>query len=283
MKTKVKNAIMSAIGTESGGRTLAVGRNLSGYVIAADLIDLKTFSPADDTEFRNWLGPMRTKIFAADGTLNGTSIVGEAERRATNWGFHCLASVAAASVYLGDKSTAAPGLGWAWKNFQGVAGNRAVYVFPTPGTAGVDMQSWSEAGAYRPINRVGFQKSDSQSIMRNLDGSPPDMYRGGTFGPWPPGQTDYGSGGMAGIVAAAEILHRQGYASYAEQDKAVLRAYQFLDRLTLIDPYWDDEFMSGNDSWQRWIVNKRYGTNFPVVSPTRPGMNTGWTDWTHAK
>lgn len=39
-RTDVINACMDAIGTESGGRTLALGRELGAYVIAADLVGL---------------------------------------------------------------------------------------------------------------------------------------------------------------------------------------------------------------------------------------------------
>ena len=54
-RKKAADAIMSAVGTEAGGRTLALGRNLGGYVIAADLINLKSYDPAKDSQFRSWL------------------------------------------------------------------------------------------------------------------------------------------------------------------------------------------------------------------------------------
>ena len=38
----------------------------------------------------------------------------------------------------------------------------------------------------------------------------------------------------------------------------------------------------GDDIWQPWLVNAVYGTDFPVESPTDPGKNMGWTDWTHS-
>src|SRR3954451_14252010 len=46
MENKVVDALESAMGTERGGRTLAAARNLQAYVIAADLIDLQSTSPA---------------------------------------------------------------------------------------------------------------------------------------------------------------------------------------------------------------------------------------------
>jgi hypothetical protein len=50
-RTKAATAIMSAVGTEAGGRTLALSRNLVSYVIAADLIDLRTFDATQEQKF----------------------------------------------------------------------------------------------------------------------------------------------------------------------------------------------------------------------------------------
>src|SRR5262245_27255201 len=51
-RTDVINACMAAVDTELGGRTLALGRQLVSYVIAADLVGLP---PAQDAVFRAWL------------------------------------------------------------------------------------------------------------------------------------------------------------------------------------------------------------------------------------
>ena len=39
----------------------------------------------------------------------------------------------------------------------------------------------------------------------------------------------------------------------------------------------------GDDTWQPHIVNYYYGTDFPAPTPSRPGKNVGWTDWTHGQ
>ncbi len=44
-RRKAVDGIVDAIGTESGGRTLALGRNLVSYVIAADLVNLPAVRP----------------------------------------------------------------------------------------------------------------------------------------------------------------------------------------------------------------------------------------------
>jgi hypothetical protein len=38
---------------------------------------------------------------------------------------------------------------------------------------------------------------------------------------------------------------------------------------------------SSNDGWQPVIINKIYGTSFPVPSSISPGKNVGWGEWTH--
>ena len=59
--------LKSAVGSESGGRTLAAARNIPGYVIAADLIDLNDYDPSFDTStFRPWLRKLLTESLSGD-------------------------------------------------------------------------------------------------------------------------------------------------------------------------------------------------------------------------
>ena len=51
---RAAGGIADAIGTEAGGRTLALARGLVSYVVAADLIDLRHLRPALDRRFRGW-------------------------------------------------------------------------------------------------------------------------------------------------------------------------------------------------------------------------------------
>ena len=102
-RAKAAQAVNSAVGTESGGRTLALGRNLVSYVIAADLIDLRTYDSSMDGRFRAWLGKVRTS------TVDGKTLVETHEGRPNNWGTHAGASRAAIAAYLGDPRRAGPG------------------------------------------------------------------------------------------------------------------------------------------------------------------------------
>lgn len=261
-RTKAATAVMSAIGSEKGGsivpRTLALGRNLVSYVIAADLIDLKSYNSSDDQKFRTWLSAVRKE------TLEGKTLISTQEDRPNNWGLHAAASRAAADVYLGDKTD----LDRTAQVFKGWLGDRAAYAGFTYG------ELWWQCDESKPVgvNPVGCTKNG-----QNIDGAlPDDMRRGGSF-KWPPGYTDYPWGALEGAIVAAEILHRQGYDSWNWQNQAIKRAVQFLYNL---GGSW---LPDGDDVFMPWVVNKAYGTSFKTVSPVQPGKNMGWTDWTHAK
>ena len=61
LRQKAATGIMNAIGTEEGGRTLALSRALMSYVLAADLIDLRGLDADKDRVFRRWLRKVRTE------------------------------------------------------------------------------------------------------------------------------------------------------------------------------------------------------------------------------
>ena len=54
--------------------------------------------------------------------------------------------------------------------------------------------------------------------------------------------------------------------------RALLRAAQFLYNRA----HWPAE---GDDEWQPWLIDKRYGTSFHGSAPARTGKNFGFTDW----
>ena len=117
-RASVVSALRSALGTEAGGRTLALGRNLPAYVIAADLISLKTADPTfDNGAFRPWLRALLTKA------LDGRSLISTHEERPNNWGTHAGAARAAIAAYLGDTTQ----LARTAQVFRGYLGDRTAY------------------------------------------------------------------------------------------------------------------------------------------------------------
>jgi hypothetical protein len=251
--SQARASIMAAIGTEDGGRSLALARNLASYVIAADLVGLDA---KQDLAFRSWLRETLTEVQADGRSLQSTH-----EDRPNNWGTMAGGSRAAVAAYLGDAAE----LARTAQVFEGWLGNRSAY-------AGFNYDSdlsW-QADPSRPvgINPLGATKEG-----HSIDGAlPEEMRRGGSF-QWPPIETGYPWGALQGAVVQAEILYRAGYDTWQWQDRALLRAVEFLYGLG-----WSPE---GDDEWTPWLVDARYGTSFAANASAKHGKIMGWTSWTH--
>ncbi len=246
--------------------SLGALRSLGSYAIAADLIDLKNYAPNfDQNTFRPWLDKARY----ANTEGGRGSVAYLQEKRPNNFGTHGSASLIAAALYLGDKAA----FDRAHLIFKGWLGDRSSYV----GFKFGDL-SW-QANQSKP---VGINPKGSTISGINVDGVlPDDARRCGSFST-PPCKSDYMWEGLQGAVAAAEMLHRAGYPAFEYSDRALLRAIQWLHNTTFSDgKHFPAE---GDDVWQIYIINKRYGTNFPTGSSTTtsPGKMIGFTDWTHS-
>ncbi len=262
-RTDVRRAVLSAMGTESGGscRSLALGRELAAYVIAADLVGL---TAAEDAAFRGWLAGVRTKKLG-----DSRSLVSCHEDRPNNWGTMCGASRAAASAYLGDRAD----LDRTARVFKGYVGDRASYA----GFAYGDTSWQGDPSQPRGINAAGATK---QGV--DIDGAiPDDMRRGAGFTTGCPSHTGYPWEALQGVVVQAEILHRQGYDAWGWEQQAVRRALAYLYGLDARCGGWASEATSGDDKFVPWIVNHVYGTRFTATTPAQSGKIMGWTDWTH--
>lgn len=254
-REEVIRQIEAAIGTEQGGLTLALGRNLVGYVIAADLVNLPQADAELDLQFRVWLEKMLSQPLDDGRTLRITH-----ELRPNNWGTHAGAARAAVAVYLGDEAE----LEQTARVFKGWLGDREAYDGFEYGRLGWQADPENPVG----VNPVGATK-EGHDISGAL---PEEMRRAGLFR-WPPRQTDYAWEGLQGAIVQAEILHRAGYPAWEWEDQALLRAVRFLYNIG-----WEAE---GDDEWQPWLINHAYDTGFPAGNPARPGKNMGWTNWTH--
>lgn len=256
-RSKAADAIMSAIGTETGGGILAVVRNLASYVIAADLINLREYSSSKDATFRSWLSAVRTK------TIDGTTLVATHEKRANNFGTHAGASRVAADLYLGDSSD----LARAAAVFRGWLGDRTAY-------AGFDYGEL--AWQADPSKPVGVNPAGAVKSGHSIDGVlPDDQRRGGGF-TWPPPCESYVPGALQGALVEAELLTRAGYPAWEWSTRALYRAMNWYFNVAGCR-------LEGNDQFEPWLVNAAYGSRFPTASPIGVGKNMAWTDWTHAR
>jgi hypothetical protein len=259
-RAKAADAIMAAIGTENGDRTLALGRNLVSYIVAADLIDLRGYDAGREARFRDWLSSVRHE------DLSGRTLISTHEDRPNNWGTHAGAARIAADIYLGDRAD----LDRAATVFKGWLGDRAAYA-----TFAYDKDlSWQAD----PANPVGINPPGATRDGYRIDGAiPDDMQRGGKFR-WPPKHTGYPWGAMEGALTQALFLSRAGYDAWNWSDRALLRATQFLDETDRAAGGW---WAEGDDNWMPWLINRAYGSQFRTAMPTLPGKNFGWTEWVY--
>jgi alginate lyase len=252
-RSDVVAALKAAVGTEAGGRTLALGRNTPSIVIAADLVSLRTAdSSFDSNVFRPWLRKLLTE------TLDSQTLISTHEKRPNNWGAHAGAARVAIAAYLGDSTQ----LARAAKVFQGWLGNRTAYA----GFKFGDDLSW-HCNTSTP---VGINPACTKNGVDIGGAIPDDMRRGGSF-TWPPTFTDYAWENLQGTLLQAELLHAAGYDSFNWENKAILRAVRFLYRVG-----WPPK---GDDEWQTWLLDARFGTSYKLSPPVRFGKNFGFTDW----
>jgi len=256
-RTQVRALLEAAIDTEKGGRTLALGRELAAYVIAADLIDLRTYdSTFDNNKFRPWLRRTLTE------TLDGKTLQSTHEERPNNWGTHAGASRAAVAVYLGDTAE----LARTAQVFKGWLGDRSAYA----GFSYGDL-SW-QCTSSAP---VGVNPKDCVKSSHDIDGVlPDDQRRGGSF-TWPPPKENYVYEALQGAIVQAYILYRAGYDVFNWSDQAIKRAFVWLDEEANYPA-------DGDDTWQMPLVDYIYGTSYWTGGTTNYGKNMGWTDWTHS-
>jgi hypothetical protein len=250
-RQEVIAACLAAIDTELGGRTLALGRNLVGFVCAADLVDL----PDEvDVPFRDWLERCRSEV------LDGKTLITTHEERPNNWGTHAGACRAAIAAYLSDRAD----LDRCALVFRGWLGDRSAYAGFQFGA--LDWQA-------DPARPVGINPRGARRDGYSIDGVlPDDQRRSGGF-LWPPPKENYVWEALQGALVQAAILARAGYDAFEWSDQALLRAVTWL--------YTTCDFpASGDDTWLPHLVNAFYASDFPALVPCDSGKNMGWTDWT---
>jgi hypothetical protein len=263
---KARQGVMAAISTQRVGcdnATLALGRQLMAYVLAADFADL-TGTP--DATFRAWLTTIRRKIIGGHGVWD--SLFRTHVRSATNWGAYAGASRIAASLYLGDAADVAA----ASKITQGFLGSRTAFRFSDRMSSAA--LSWSCAPSiYTPVNGV------CKKGVINVSGAViADISRGGSLR-WPPGSTgvQYQLDSIQGVGMQVELLYQNGYpTAWDWSASAVKRMADLVTRSK----------SGGGTGWNEttasrqmpWLLNRRYGMSIPRRS-SGMGRAIGFTDW----
>ncbi|TAM57272.1 MAG: hypothetical protein EPN50_09150 [Chloroflexota bacterium] len=259
---KVRDAIAAMMPTQQDGcsnAVLALGRQLGGWVLAADLIDLRDLDPSADATFRGWLSAIRTKDIGGQGrwyALDQTS--GDS---ANNWGTFATASRVAADRYLADTQD----LATAWAIFKGYSDGS----WPFNKTA-----SWSSAWSCLPtlsssVKRLPIAIDGScTEAGYQLDGLPVEDASRSAF---PVPSSGYINEALQGITLSALLLSRAGYPAFSSGDRALLRVAQAVDR-------YGDLNATTVAQHTTWVINAYYGTHLPTVAASY-GRAFGFTDW----
>lgn len=256
LRTEVIDACSDAISTESGGSSLALGRNLAGFIIAADLVNLPQ---VDDMLFRDWLRTMLTNTMS-----DSMSLTTAHEAKANDIGTYAGGARAAIAAYLQEWDE----LDRVAQVFKGWVGDTTSYSGFTD--FGTNLTWQADTNAPVGINPLG---ATIQGV--NVDGALPVALQevSGFTNTLPQG--DYAYEHLQGALLQAVILGRAGYDVWEWEDEAMLRAYEWAEEEAASSP-------AGDDSWQPFIINKAYQANhLPTPTVSSHGKNIAPTDWTH--
>jgi hypothetical protein len=279
---KARKGVLDAIGTESGARWLAVGRNLGAYVISADLLNLRRdgVPNSDGTRVHDWIEGWLTKRLS-DNNSSALRPIGpfhSSANAAAQEGF----AFTAVAAYLRDRSA----LDRAWNAFRTFVcdptapDDEHIYLDP-PVKDGWTHDNLGPCA----VNPSGARKTVPSGLRGaggtyRIDGAlVGDMRRGGVY-QFKPGYTSYPWVGLEGLVPAAVMLDRAGYPAFEVADRAILRTHDYL---------WQLRNSTGETRWFDGtrareivhLVNVVYGASFPVNDVTGGGRTVGYTAWTH--
>ena len=315
--TKTVHELKEAIGTEDGKRSrwLAVGRNMTAYTIAADILRAKGALTGQDLEdVNNWLGGFLTRTLPHNNTGEPQEFIPFAS--GSNASAQEGAVYAAIAVYLGEEAPEIihPQTGLAIEGTQHIerawdAFRRYACDQTAPDNEDIVMHEESGWAFYNPAGRkkCGVNPVNASTVIKEYPGFPDyptemrtdgaiinDMDRG--CNPrWEPCHTNYPWVGLEGFVPAAYILHRAGYPAFELQDMAVFRAIDFL--------WWLDE-RTGDEDWFLkdgnkgdeivFLVKAVYGRACNPIdgkdclsewqdAAVGGGRTIGFTDWTHSR
>jgi S-layer homology domain len=260
-RDRAVGALERAIGTEQGGRWLAVGRNLTGYIIAADLLGIRSGRAHD------WLASFRTMRLEHNNSGEPITFRASAWESGSNASAQEGAAYTALAMYLNDGSMKR----WSWDAFRRYAGDRT-----SPHRITSNSDVWQQV----PSDPVGIQNVGARRSGCSIAGAiSNDMSRGGS-NVCRPGYTAYPWVGLEGAVPAAVMLTRSGYSAFTVSNSALKRAAGYLMNLRRA---------TGNVEWYdadrapeiKHVLNRAYGMAYPVQYPVAGGRTVGFTDYTH--
>lgn len=275
LRAKARDGILAAKRTldqsaewQTTNGVLSASRQIGGYVIAADLIDLKSLDPAADNEFRTWLTAIRTTNIGTHGRWKAISFT--CENSTNNWGTFACASRIAASIYLGDTAD----VDRAASIIRAYFGERIAYPLDAPGRDGYfqHTNAYQASWACADATWTGINPTCAKSGV-NIDGVlVEDAARGGGCCTLLGDGIMYSWEALQGLFVSAELLYRTGrYGDpYTWSNQALRRAVDFMQRSG-----WG---ISNVSSYVPWLANQRYRTSYPEQAKGG-GRIMGWGNW----
>lgn len=245
-----------------GMKTLALNRNLAGYVVAASLLG------EQDPAFAAWLQEvLHARTWTA--WTDDWSVYRSAMQEPSNGGCHARASVTAIALYTGDAAL----LDEVANRFHDWLGRSAA------GWLWDEKESWWQS-ARDPDEFSGVNPAGAtlliDDMLHNVDGVlPEDMKRSGRP-EYPFPVEEYVRECQQGMVATAWMLHQAGYPAFEWEEQAILRSFRWFVEEA-------GGTYRGDDAGLPYLIRAVYGVDY-VTESARPGKNgLGFYDWTHAE
>ena len=260
-----------------GGRTLAWGRNIAAYVMAADLLGYRT------SEFESYIHHVadvwRCAQIEVCGGGRKATLREMFEKRPSNWGSHAFASLAAIYRYLG-KMDELQAIHDYWVRSVDITKPRPECHDRDYGKKlSKGWANWQTPDGKRDPRWILPQNAKHKKCGINLDGIiPDDMDRGAPFACHIDEKhfhfTKYVWEGLQGLIVAARILDRAGLSIWEVGDKAIYRAaYAAQVRLGFLNNEW--KATSKNVGWLLVFLDDVYGTDW-LSSLTNPKIKWGY-------
>ena len=268
---KVIAALKAVPGTEAKAtEVLPFARNIFGYVVAADLVDMPLDTVANNGQtWRAFLEGARSKQFT--GNTRWISLEKTAGDSASNWNAYALSSHLVISTVLGD-TTAVDRDITIYRRFLGDVTSPWPAFAPTAGyTWNGNGRTWDMTQTLqRGINPD--KPGDSRSGAIILDASRHTWLPSVRWGRMDLAGRAYTEETLDALLAVNMVLRAQGVDFTDFQNQALRRAYAFLVRNGGPSGY-------SNGRYLALAINNMYGTTFNTSAGDSVARHLGYGGW----
>jgi hypothetical protein len=270
-RDKVIAAVKAVPGTEAkSAEVLPFARNVFGYVVAADLVDMPLDTVAGNGQtWRGFLEAARMRQFPGNARWN--SLEKTSGDSATNWNAYALSSHLAISVVLGDTAAVARDI-TIYRRFLGDITS------PWPAFAPTAGYLWNGNGRtwdMSPTLQRGInpdKPGDGRSGAIILDAQRHTSLPSIRWGKLDLAGRAYTEETLDALLAINMVLRAQGRDFTDFQNQALRRAYAFLVRNGGPSGY-------SNGRYLALAVNNLYGTSYSTLAGDSVGRHLGFGGW----